>query len=106
MTTRFRPGEPPDYTFPQFATAVPHAISTLRHRPLARPHRAHGPWRAVRAVGVLERAGAPAGSRMLEGPDVLREFGRYESLAVYLDGISLPDDVHASLDFDQVVKDF
>lgn len=43
---------------------------------------------------------------MLEGPDVLREFGRYESLAVYLDGISLPDDVHASLDFDQVVKDF
>jgi len=35
----------------------------------------------------------------------VREFGRHECLAIYLDGLSLPDEVYADLDFEQVVKD-
>jgi hypothetical protein len=36
---------------------------------------------------------------------VLRELGRQQCLAIFLDGVSLPDDVYASLDFEQVVTD-
>jgi len=46
---------------------------------------------------VLETAGAPAGSefRLLreDGERIIR-FGRHEGLAVYLDGINLPDEVY------------
>jgi hypothetical protein len=35
--------------------------------------------------------------------DVTREFGKQQSVAVYLDGISLPDEVYADLDFDDLV---
>jgi hypothetical protein len=54
-------------------------------------------------VDVLERAGAPQGSRLLMGESVLREFGVNQCLAIYLDGVTLPDEVYASLDFDAVV---
>jgi hypothetical protein len=63
------------------------------------------------AVGVvvdaLERAGAPQGSEILDATDgrVLREFGKQQCLAIYLDGVSLPDDVYANLDFDAVVAE-
>ena len=42
---------------------------------------------------------------MIDAKDarVLREFGTHECLAIYLDGISLPDEVYANLDFDAVV---
>src|SRR5262245_55662052 len=54
----------------------------------------------------LERAGAPEGSELRASDGrVLREFGRQQCLAVYLDGVSLPDDVYANLDFDAVVAE-
>jgi hypothetical protein len=53
----------------------------------------------------LEKAGAPKGSELINGEDsrVLHTFGTHECLAVYLDGVSLPDEVYADLDFDAVV---
>jgi hypothetical protein len=54
---------------------------------------------------VLEEAGAPQGSQLLQGDEVLREFGVQQCLAVYLDGITLPDDVYEALDIDQVIVD-
>jgi len=56
-----------------------------------------------RTVEVLERAGAPQGSEIINGREVLREFGRQQCVAVYLDGVSLPDAVYASLDIDDVI---
>jgi len=55
----------------------------------------------------LERSGAPRGSELIDAKDarVLREFGTHECLAIYLDGISLPDEVYANLDFDAVVSE-
>ena len=56
-------------------------------------------------VDTLDRAGAPQGSEILgEDGRVLREFGRTQCLAIYLDGTSLPDDVYATLDFEDVVS--
>ena len=48
----------------------------------------------------LEIAGAPQGSELIQTSDdrVLREFGKLQCLATYLDGTSLPDEVYASLD--------
>ena len=63
---------------------------------------------AVRIVTTaLEKAGAPQGSELVDTKDarVLRTFGTHECLAVYLDGVGLPDDVYANLDFDAVVSD-
>jgi hypothetical protein len=51
----------------------------------------------------LEQAGAPQGSEILRGDEVVREFGTRQCLAIYLDGISLPDQVYETLDFDRVV---
>lgn len=51
----------------------------------------------------LEGAGAPRGSEIHHEGKVVREFGRQQCLAVYLDGTSLPDEVYANLDFDDVV---
>jgi hypothetical protein len=55
----------------------------------------------------LEKAGAPQGSEVIAAEDgrVLRTFGRNECLAIYLDGVSLPDDVYAELDFEAVVAE-
>jgi hypothetical protein len=61
---------------------------------------------AVQAVAeALESAGAPQGSELIHAEDskVLREFGRHQCLAIFLDGTSLPDEVYADLDFDAVV---
>ena len=54
-------------------------------------------------VQALEQAGAPAGSQLLGPESVLREFGGRQSVAVYLDGVSLPDEVYANLDFEELV---
>ncbi len=51
----------------------------------------------------LEAAGAPEGSELRHEGNVVRVFGRQQCLAIYLDGTSLPDDVYANLDFDEVV---
>ena len=61
---------------------------------------------AVQAVAeALEAAGAPQGSELIHAEDakVLREFGRQQCLAIFLDGTSLPHEVYADLDFDAVV---
>jgi hypothetical protein len=56
---------------------------------------------------VLEGAGAPQGSELIRASDshVLREFGKQQCLAIYLDGTSLPDEVYANLDFEAVVTE-
>lgn len=58
-------------------------------------------------VDALEARGAPQGSELISGPDsrTLREFGKQQCLAVYLDGASLPDEVYANLDFESVVTE-
>lgn len=55
-------------------------------------------------VDSLEQSGAPQGSEILNGAAVLREFGSHQCLAIFLDGVSLPDDVYANLDFDETVE--
>jgi hypothetical protein len=47
------------------------------------------------------------GSELIHAEDgrVLRQFGTHECLAIYLDGISLPDEVYADLDFESVVDE-
>jgi len=55
------------------------------------------------AVGVLEQAGAPQGSEIHLDGTVLREFGTTQCVAVYLDGVSLPDEVYAALAFDELI---
>lgn len=62
---------------------------------------------ALRIVAeALELAGAPQGSELIQGSDnrVLREFGKLQCLAIYLDGTSLPDEVYANLDFGATVE--
>jgi hypothetical protein len=54
-------------------------------------------------VSSLEAAGAPAAAELIGDGGVLRRFGHQQSLAVYLDGTSLPDEVYADLDFDEVI---
>jgi hypothetical protein len=56
-------------------------------------------------ANTLEQAGAPEGSEIHHEGKIVRTFGRQQSLAIYLDGTSLPDDVYANLDFDQVVNE-
>ena len=55
----------------------------------------------------LEKAGAPRGSQVIDAGDaqVLKQFGTHQCLAIYLDGVSLPDEVYANLDFDAIVSD-
>lgn len=54
-------------------------------------------------VATLEQAGAPVGSEILHQSGVLRQFGTTECLAVFLDGVSLPNEVYSTLDFSDVV---
>ena len=56
-------------------------------------------------ANTLETAGAPQGSEIRHEDNVVRQFGRHQCLAIYLDGTSLPDEVYANLDFDQVVTE-
>ena len=58
-------------------------------------------------VDTLEQAGAPQGSELILLSDgrVLGEFGRQQCLAIYLDGVTLPDEVYADLDFEAVVSE-
>jgi hypothetical protein len=57
------------------------------------------------AVQALERAGAPQGSEIVRDGRVLRQFGTAQCVAVYLDGVSLPDEVYAELDFDRLIAE-
>jgi hypothetical protein len=54
----------------------------------------------------LEESGAPKGSELIDGANsrVLRTFGTHECLAIFLDGVTLPDEVYAELDFEGVVE--
>jgi hypothetical protein len=65
----------------------------------------HDALRIVTAT--LEKSGAPQGSELIDGRDarVLKRFGTHQCLAIYLDGIGLPDEVYANLDFDATVNE-
>ncbi|MGE0409435.1 MAG: hypothetical protein AB7P23_09260 [Amphiplicatus sp.] len=53
----------------------------------------------------LEACGAPKGSKLhLDGSVCEVEFGVNEGLALYLDGLGLPDEVYEKCDFDTVVE--
>ena len=56
-------------------------------------------------VSTLEVSGAPTGTELIGNAGVLRRLGRHQSVAVYLDGATLPDEVYADLDFDRLVDD-
>lgn len=60
----------------------------------------------AQVIAALERSGAPKGSELISGDDsrVLRQFGTQECLAVFLDGMTLPDEVYAALDFEGLVE--
>jgi hypothetical protein len=60
------------------------------------------------ARSALEELGAVKGSEFLyeeDGTDASQSFGRNDGLALYLDGISLPEEVYAALDFEQLVEE-
>lgn len=55
----------------------------------------------------LESLGAPIGSKLiLESEDREVELGKTEGLAVYLNGVDLPDHVYQECDFDTVSDEF
>ncbi len=54
-------------------------------------------------VQAMENSGAPVGSEILVDDAVVKTFGKLQSVAVYLDGVSLPDDVYETLDFDETI---
>lgn len=56
-------------------------------------------------TAALEQAGAPQGSEVIHDGKILREFGKQQCLAIYLDGTSLPAEVYANLDFESVVNE-
>jgi hypothetical protein len=63
---------------------------------------------ALRIVAAtLEAQGAPQGSELIVASQnrVVREFGTQQCVAVFLDGIGLPDEVYANLDFDAVLEE-
>jgi hypothetical protein len=54
---------------------------------------------------VLEQAGAPAGSEfrfLLDGNETVIPFGKQEGLAIYLDGVNLPDDVYETCNINEL----
>lgn len=59
-------------------------------------------------IAELESYGAPKGSKLTiyggeGGDDRVFEFGRREGLAIYLDGVNLPDNVYEECDVNEVV---
>lgn len=56
---------------------------------------------------ILEEAGAPVGSQLLferNGADVKLAFGVQEAVTLYVDGVSLPDEVYEQLDLDEFME--
>ena len=63
---------------------------------------------AVRiVVEALEAAGAVQGSELIDVSTsrVLKDLGTQQCVAVFLDGVTLPDEVYETLDFDALVSD-
>ena len=59
-------------------------------------------------IATLEALGAPRGSKLLIGEgESVRElpFGKAEGVAVYLDGVNLPDAVYATSDVNVVIEE-
>ncbi len=58
-------------------------------------------------IDTLEQQGAPKGSDLkytVEGKDTVLEFGTTECLALFLDGVNLPQEVYQSADIDELVE--
>ena len=75
-------------------------------QPIARGERYEDPLQFT--ADTLERDGAPEGSELIFAPGAARAplaIGLLQSLALYLDGTSLPEQVYAELDFDGVLAD-
>lgn len=56
---------------------------------------------------VLEEAGAPAGSELRfekDGEEVAIPFGQQEGVAIYLDGVNLPEEVYEQCDLDDLAE--
>ncbi len=54
---------------------------------------------------VLEQAGAPAGSEIrfsVDGNETVVPFGKQEGLAIYLDGVDLPDYVYETCNLNEL----
>lgn len=55
-------------------------------------------------AGELEKIGAPKGSKLrVNGMDV--PFGKHEGMAIFLDGINLPDEIYQTHDVDLVIDE-
>ena len=95
-----------DLDNPEHVAQVRKVFEAANRHPLAYPKAG---WEAFQRLPLTEAefavAGAPQGSEITHEGKVVRQFGRQQCLAIYLDGTSLPDQVYASLDFDQVVND-
>lgn len=57
-------------------------------------------------VSLFEEAGAPKGSKLLDGEQEVRQFGKNEGLAIYLNGFDLPDETYSSCDVNFVEEEF
>jgi hypothetical protein len=58
-------------------------------------------------VGTLEYLGAPKGSKLTDADSAtLRQLGKAEGIAIYLNGTDLPDEVYSSCDADFVRDEF
>ena len=57
-------------------------------------------------VSLLEEMGAPKGSKLLDGEQEVRQFGKNEGLAVYLNGFDLPAETYSSCDVNFVEEEF
>jgi hypothetical protein len=57
-------------------------------------------------IAALEKLGAPKGSKLLVGPGSEVPFGGNEGLAFYFDNVSLPSEVYATHDINDVLERF
>lgn len=57
-------------------------------------------------IEMLNSLGAPKGSRLfVEGMDTEISFGVFEGMALYLNGVDLPDDTYANCDVNHVIAE-
>lgn len=56
-------------------------------------------------VGLLEDLGAPKGSVLQIAGQPDRPFGKFEGLAIFVNGTDLPDDVYANSDINVVIEE-
>jgi hypothetical protein len=68
--------------------------------------RSAGPATLQALIAALEKLGAPKGSKIIVGPGSELPFGGNEGLAFYFDNVSLPPEVYATHDINDVLEAF